>query len=398
MPDRPGGKDDEPEYNWLYGAQGRPVSGPPEPPPSDDPEPTRMLPTMSRPEASGDGPGGPRRRSTATAAPPPRLPVAPPKRPGGRRPWRRILLVVLLVWLVFLIAVPVWAWQRIGKVDASPSGQRPADQPGTTYLLVGSDSRANLSASERKKLGTGNAAGQRTDTIMLLHTGSGPNLLLSIPRDSPVNVPGYGVTKINAAFAYGGPKLLVKTIEQNTGVRVDHYVEIGFGGFVNSVDAVGGIDVCTQKQLDDPLANLHMRKGCHHVDGITALAYARTRHTQQLGDVDRARNQRKVVSQVGAKVKSPWTVINPMRYFRVADAGSGSLRISNGTGPFALARFAWAMTRVNGSNGLTCSMPIVGLSTQWDRPRALALLKLVKQDRTSDISKNLCTPSGLPTH
>ncbi|MEP6816849.1 MAG: LCP family protein [Marmoricola sp.] len=393
MPDRPTGHDDEPEYDWLYGGQNRPGSGPPQPPQSDDPEPTRMMPTIPRPGASGDGPGGPRRTSTATAAPPPRPAAAPQKR--RRRPWR-IVQVVLLLWLVFLIAVPVWAWQKIDKVNAAPSGARPAEQPGTTYLLVGSDSRANLSAAERKRLGTGNAAGRRTDTIMLLHVGSGPNLLVSIPRDSPVDVPGHGRTKINAAFAYGGPRLLVKTIEQNTGVRVDHYVEIGFGGFVNSVDAVGGIRVCTKTRLDDPLANLHMARGCHHVDGITALAYSRTRHTQRLGDVDRAKNQRKVVGQVGSKVKSPWTVLNPVRYVRVADAGSSSLRISEGTSPLALGRFAWAMTRLDGGSGKTCSMPILGLSTEWDRPRALALMKLVKEDRTKDVGKTLCTPSGLP--
>ena len=303
---------------------------------------------------------------------------------------------MLLVWLVFLIAVPIWAWQKIDKVDATPSGARPAEQPGTTYLLVGSDSRANLSKDERKRLGTGNAGGRRTDTIMLLHVGSGPNLLLSIPRDSPVNIPGRGRTKINAAFAFGGPKLLTRTIEQDTGVRVDHYVEIGFGGFVNAVDAVGGIRVCAKKRLDDPLANLHMNKGCHQVDGIKALAFSRTRHTQALGDVDRAKNQRAVVSQVGSKVKSPWTVLNPVRYFRVADAGASSLRISKGTSPLALGRFAWAMTRVNGNNGLTCSMPIVGLSTEWDRTRVLALMKLIKEDRTQDVGKDLCSPSGLP--
>ncbi len=303
---------------------------------------------------------------------------------------------MLLVWLVFLIAVPIWAWQKIDKVDATPSGARPAEQPGTTYLLVGSDSRANLSKDERKRLGTGNAGGRRTDTIMLLHVGSGPNLLLSIPRDSPVSIPGHGRTKINAAFAFGGPKLLTRTIEQDTGVRVDHYVEIGFGGFVNAVDAVGGIRVCAKKRLDDPLANLHMNKGCHQVDGIKALAFSRTRHTQALGDVDRAKNQRAVVSQVGSKVKSPWTVLNPVRYFRVADAGASSLRISKGTSPLALGRFAWAMTRVNGNNGLTCSMPIVGLSTEWDRTRVLALMKLIKEDRTQDVGKDLCSPSGLP--
>ena len=352
-----------------------------------------MMPVIPRPETSGDGPGGPRRTSTTTAAPPPRPPRSPEKK--KRSPWR-IVRIVLLVWLVFLIAVPVWAWTKIDKVDAFPSGDRPDKQPGSTYLLVGSDSRENLSREQRRRLGTGDAAGRRTDTIMLLHAGRGPNLLLSIPRDSLVPIPGHGTTKINAAFAFGGPKLLVETIEQNTGVRVDHYVEIGFGGFVNSVDAVGGIRVCTKSRLVDPLANLRMSKGCHHVDGVTALAYSRTRHTQANGDIDRAKNQRKVVSQVGDKVKSPWTVINPVRYFRVADAGAGSLRISKGTGPLALARFAWAMTRVDGSKGLTCSMPIADLAVHWDRERALALLKLVKEDRTDDIGKDLCTPTGLP--
>ena len=397
MPDRPRGSDDEPEYDWLYGARGQGAGAPP-PPQSDDPEPTRMMPVIPRPETSGDGPGGPRRTSTTTAAPPPRAPRAPENNRGekkNRSPWR-IVRIVLLVWLVFLIAVPVWAWTKIDKVDAFPSGDRPDKQPGSTYLLVGSDSRENLSREQRRRLGTGDAAGRRTDTIMLLHAGRGPNLLLSIPRDSLVPIPGHGTTKINAAFAFGGPKLLVETIEQNTGVRVDHYVEIGFGGFVNSVDAVGGIRVCTKSRLVDPLANLRMSKGCHHVDGVTALAYSRTRHTQANGDIDRAKNQRKVVSQVGDKVKSPWTVLNPVRYFRVADAGAGSLRISKGTGPLALARFAWAMTRVDGSSGLTCSMPIADLAVHWDRERALALLKLVKEDRTDDIGKDLCTPTGLP--
>ena len=105
-----------------------------------------------------------------------------------------------------------------------------------------------------------------------------------------------------------------------------------------------------------------------------------------------------MVSQVGDKANSPWTVLNPVRYFRVADAGAGSLRISKGTGPLALGRFAWAMTRVDGSSGLTCSMPIADLAVHWDRERALALLKLVKEDRTDDIGKDLCTPTGLPQH
>ena len=307
-------------------------------------------------------------------------------------------MVLLVAWLVYLLAVPLWAWSNIEKVEADPAGDRPADQPGTTYLLVGSDSRKGLSAAENKRLGTGGVGdvGQRTDTIMLLHTGDGPSMLLSIPRDSLVDVPGRGTTKINSAFAIGGPRLLVKTIEQNTGVRVDHYVEIGFGGFVNSVDAVGGITICPTQRMVDPRANLRIRKGCQEVDGVTALGYSRSRHTSRYGDIDRARHQREVVSAIGSEVKSPWTFLNPVRYFRVNQAATSSLRVSEGTGPVALATFGLAMTRVNGSSGLTCSMPIADQEIHWDRQRALALLRYVKEDRTGDIPQRLCTPTGLP--
>jgi LCP family protein required for cell wall assembly len=214
--------------------------------------------------------------------------------------------------------VPLYAWTQVEKVDFEPGGNRPEDQPGTTYLLVGSDSRAGLSKEERKELGTGNASGQRTDTIMLLHTGDGPNLLMSVPRDSIVEVPGHGTTKINAAYAFGGAKLLVKTLENETGIRIDEYVEIGLGGLAGVVDAVGGIEICPTQNMKDPLANLNIKKGCQEVDGATALGYARSRHTSGIGDIERVKHQREVVAAVGDKVVSPWTFINPVRYWRLS--------------------------------------------------------------------------------
>jgi LCP family protein required for cell wall assembly len=283
---------------------------------------------------------------------------------------------------VFLVAVPVYAWTSVSRVDATPDGARPEDQPGTTYLLVGSDARAGL-------------AGQRTDTIMLLHTGSGPNLLLSIPRDSQVEVPGQGVTKINAAFALGGAPLLVRTIEDATGIRVDDYVEIGFTGFVRMVDAVGGITICPETAMRDPQARLNIGKGCQEVDGETALGYARSRKTQQLGDIDRARHQREVVSAIGSEVVSPWTVLNPVRYWRVVTGGAESVRVSDDTGPVAAGTFATAMTRVDGDTGLTCGVPIADLAVTWDTERADALFELIRTDRTDDVGA-LCTPSGRP--
>ena len=379
--------DDGPsDYNWLYGTR-RTGGGSSGRPPAD-PEPTRVLPTLNRPEERPED--RPAERPSPRSAPPARRPVK-----SRRRPLRWVL-VLLLLWLVFLVAVPIWAWTEIEKVDADPGGDRPGSQPGSTYLLVGSDSRENLTAEERRRFGTGEAEGRRTDTIMLLHTGDGPNLLLSIPRDSIVDIPGQGSDlKVNAAYALGGPELLVQTLESETGIRIDNYVEIGFGGFVGIVDAVGGIEICPEQPMKDPLANLDIEKGCQEVDGPTALGYARSRHTSALGDIDRARRQREVVAAVGDEALSPWSVLNPVRYARLAAAGADALAVGEDTGPFDTARFAFAMTRVNGENGLTCTVPIADLAVHWDRERALELFELIKEDRTAEVSDDLCRATGL---
>ena len=295
----------------------------------------------------------------------------------------RWLVALVAAWLLYLVAVPVYAWTSLSTVGAEPRGDRPEDQPGTTYLVVGSDARKGLS-------------GRRTDTIMLLHTGRGPNLLLSVPRDSLVEVPGHGTTKINAAFAFGGPKLLVQTVEQSTGIRVDHYVETGFNGLVKMVDAVGGVTICPETAMQDPLARLDIPEGCQEADGRTALGYARSRKTQSLGDIGRAQNQREVVGAIGSEVLSWQTVVNPVRYWRVVTGGAESVKVSDGTSPFSAAKFAVGMTRVNGSSGLTCGVPIADLAVHWDRERADRLFALIAEDRTGEVGNDLCRPSGMP--
>ena len=380
-------------YDWLYALDGTPRPGWV---PAEDDQPTQqqwpVAPDRGREAASTyDRFGGPppvRIAPTPGGPSGPGTPLLPGTagRPRTRRQKRsglRWLWLLLLAWLAFLVSVPLYAWTSVSRVDATPAGERPGDQPGTTYLLVGSDARSGLE-------------GRRTDTIMLLHTGSGPNLLLSIPRDSLVEVPGQGTTKINAAFAAGGAPLLVRTIEGETGIRVDDYVEIGFTGFVRLVDAVGGIEICPETAMRDPQAQLDIPKGCQQADGETALGYARSRKTQELGDIDRARHQREVVSAIGSEVVSPWTVLNPVRYWRVVTGGAESVRVSEGTGPLAAAGFATAMTRVDGENGLTCGVPIADLAVNWDTERAEALFELVRADRTDEIGRDLCTPSGRP--
>ena len=430
-----------PEYEWLYGAGGPsgdesevgtptgsddgPRSGRHRSAPTGD-DATRPVPRQERPEETRVMPIQPPSQSQAVitgrqrraqlrseaedtvqrrATRPTPPPVAPPPTSGksrrglgGFRPRFRFRYVwlLLLLFVVFLVVTPLIAWNKVTKIDAMPSGDRPGDQPGTTYLLVGSDSRAGLTPEERKELNTGAAAGQRTDTIMLLHTGSGPNLLMSIPRDSLVPIPGHGTTKINAAYAFGGPKLLVRTIEANTGIRIDDYVEIGFSGFVGLVDAVGGIEICPKEDMVDADANLRIKKGCQDVDGKVALAYARSRHAQQLGDLDRAAHQREVVSAVGNEAVSPWSVINPFRWWNLNMAAADFVNIDEDTGPVTAAKFAAAMTQVDGENGLTCGVPISDLAVHWDEARSDRMFQKIQQDDTASIGKELCSPSGLP--
>ncbi len=411
MPERPppggprGGSDDGADFGWIYGDQT-----------PSDPDATRAIPQQPRrqpspqPRQPAPGPGddertqvlGAQQRPYQSPRRPEPAPVRPAPPPAGSsagrsRRWRprpRYLLLLLVAWLVFLVGVPVYAWSQVEEVRFAPSGERPDDQPGTTYLLVGSDSRGDLSEAERRELGTGDAAGQRTDTILLLHTGAGPNLLMSIPRDSNVEVPGYGTDKINAAFAYGGPRLLTQTIENETGIRVDEYVEIGFGGFVDVVDAVGGVEICPREAMQDPLAKLDVEKGCQEADGATALGYARSRKVSALGDIDRARRQREVVSAIGAEVVSPWSVVNPWRYWRLNGAGAGAVAVGEGMGPVRAAMWASAMTNVDGDAGLTCGVPIANLNVDWDPERAPQMFRAIIEDDTESITPELCSPTG----
>jgi LCP family protein required for cell wall assembly len=311
------------------------------------------------------------------------------------RRWGRIVLAVVVAWVLFLVVVPIYAWSRVAKVDAEPSGPRPADGPGTTYLIVGSDSREGLTRAQKRDLGTGSASGQRTDTIILLHVadGSGPNVMVSIPRDSYVDIPGHGMNKINAAYAFGGPKLLVRTVERATHVRVDDYVEIGFAGVVDVVDAVGGITVCPRTSINDPKAGgLKMQAGCQSVDGHVALDYSRSRAFPK-GDITRAYHQREVIAATGHQAASWQTIALPWRYWRVSLAGADSVTVGDNVGPLAFVRLSWAMANSGGSRTKRCVVPYSSLGTStsvgsvvtWDRTRARALFRHIQSDDTSAI-------------
>jgi LCP family protein required for cell wall assembly len=311
-----------------------------------------------------------------------------------RNAFRAVAVLVVLA-LAWLVGVPAYAWSQVGRVDDAPAGKRPANQPGQTFLLVGSDSRAGLTKAERKKLGTGSSAGQRTDTLMLLYVPPGGRpALISVPRDSYVNIPGNGKNKINAAFAFGGAKLLEQTVEQSTGLRVDGYLEIGFGGFVNVIDALDGIQMCLPKAIKDTDSHLNLPKGCQDLDGTTALGYVRMRKADPRGDLGRVERQRQMLAAVAAKAASPATVLNPVRYWRLNTATAESIRLGQDTSLWQMAALGLAMRKVAGGDGLTLTVPVsdpgaltpVGSAVLWNDQKAAAMFADIARGDTSKLA------------
>jgi LCP family protein required for cell wall assembly len=331
------------------------------------------------------------RGQVGTVSPPPqKLPRWMRVRP--RRPrWGRRLGVALLVVLALLLGLAVWVDLRLQRVDAlTDSADRPAATPGADWLIVGSDSREGLSAEQRRRLGTGQAAGRRADTMMLLHIPrSGPPTLVSLPRDSYVPIPGRGRNKLNAAYAFGGPRLLAQTVEQVTGIRIDHYMEIGFDGFASVVDAVGGVRICVREPINDPNAALKLKAGCQELNSKQALGYVRTRASAR-GDLDRVERQREFLGALIDKATSPGVILNPFRNLRLMLNGTNAVAVDDGDHIWSLVRVPLAMRSISGGGGIATTVPVAGTQTVsgagsvvlWDREKARALFDALRQDRS----------------
>lgn len=343
---------------------------------------TRMMPAGPR------GPRGPQQT-------PPR--PARPARPRRRkRTWLRVLIVIVLIialWIGLLVWAGLSAWGKVTKVDAFPSGNRPAGGKGTNVLLVGSDSRAGLTSAQGRALGTGGSSvgggTGRTDSIMVLHMpDSGKPTLVSFPRDSWVSIPGHGQGKINSAFTIGGPKLLVQTIEQASGLRMDNYMEIGFGGFAGVVDSVGGVRMCLKQDVNDKDAHINLKKGCQVLDGKNALGYVRSRHAFATGDLARAEHQREFLGALMKKIASPSNLLLPWKLKSIGSAGAKGVAVDKGMSPIQALKIMWALKGIS-NGGVSVQVPIANpnyfvagqSAVLWDKTRALQLFDDLNNDR-----------------
>lgn len=311
----------------------------------------------------------------------------PPRRKPGR--FRRVATALLSIIALLLVGMWVYLEFAIERVDAIDEWDgQPAAAEGTNWLIVGSDSREGLTDKELRRLRAGDAkvaSGRRTDTIMVAHIPDNDTkpTLLSFPRDLNVEIPGHGVNKINAAFSLGGPKLLAQTVESATGLRLDHYAEIGFGGFANIVDAIGGVEMDIKSEMYDTLTQIRIKPGNQTLDGAEALAFVRMRHSSATprSDLDRVVNQRKFIGALADEIASPATLLNPFDVIPLLSAAPDALTIDDGDHLHNLVGLAWAMRGISSGGMLTTTVPVTSAAaTDMDEAKSQQLFDALRQD------------------
>ena len=248
--------------------------------------------------------------------------------------------------------------------DAFPGGARPVATAGAeNVLLIGSDSRAGSGVDDD------GAQGGRSDTLMLAHVPADRKAvyLMSIMRDSWVDVPGHGTAKINAAYAWGGIPLTVQTVEQLLDIRIDHVAEIDFAGFRGMTDALGGVTVESPQAFTTRGPDAHqIVAGPNHLDGEEALAFVRTRYAFADADHTRVRNQQAFMRGIVDGLLSKDTATNPARIQDFVSATSKYLAVDAGLTFRTLVDLGWSLRDVRADDLHTFTMPTAGGGTAPD--------------------------------
>ncbi|KUL42576.1 LytR family transcriptional regulator [Streptomyces sp. NRRL F-4489] len=291
----------------------------------------------------------------------------------------------------------------IGRVDAFQGiSDRPGGGAGLTFLVVGTDGRDKLTDAEKEKFHLGGAPCHCTDTLMLVHLSADRSRasVVSLPRDSYAEVPAHQdadgrrhprhALKLNAAYAEGGPNLTVRTVEHMTGVHIDHYLEVDFTSFMRTVDAVGGVEICTVRPLRDRYSGLDLPAGTSRLGGGQALQYVRSRHVDASADLGRMQRQQRFLAALVDRITSTGVLVNPVRLKEVADAVLQSVRADAGFGAADLTDLAQAMRGFGPASSEFASVPLrgaaenvpgLGSTVRWDPVEAPKLFRALREDR-----------------
>jgi LCP family protein required for cell wall assembly len=330
---------------------------------------------------------------------------------------------------ISIVAISAISWAGLGRITAAiPKidafgglDNRPKkESSAVNYLIVGSDTREGLSRAEIKRLkvgGTEVAAGKRSDTMLLIHISKKRDkaAIISIPRDTYALIPEHTTTqgkvipathsKINSAFNWGGAPLLIQTFEEMSGLRIDHYIEVNFVGFVRMVDALGGVEICTKKDIDDPKSHLVLPAGRHTLDGVDSLKYVRTRQFDGLGDLGRMKRQQEFAGAMLRKATSAGVLLNPVKMIDFINSALDSVVTDEGLSQGDLLTLGKQLRNLSASSVRTLTIPLkyynyskngVSAAVLWDPVLAPELFERIKNDDAL-LDKVKADPSASPS-
>ncbi|MEU6677453.1 LCP family protein [Streptomyces sp. NPDC046925] len=267
-------------------------------------------------------------------------------------------------------------------------------------LLMGTDGRDTITQEEKRKYRAGGIACDCTDTLMLVHVSESRKhvSVVSLPRDSYAEIPAHrdestGVVrpahpgKINGAYAQGGPALSVRTVEGMTGVRIDRYLQLDFRRFMDSVDTVGGVEVCTPRALRDKTTKLNLAPGTHRLGGGRSLQYVRSRHVDNSADFGRIQRQQRFLVGALRSVVGKNVLADPLRAARLSRSLVGAAQADRGFSTRQLLALAGDLGRIPSSSMEFTTVPVKGFSSslngalEWDRAKAGKVFGALNRDR-----------------
>ena len=326
-----------------------------------------------------------------------------------------VLKVVGVVLLLVIAAAGGLLWQisrtydnnvqRLPGVFDNITGERPAKPTSgaaanaLNIVLVGSDRRAPGQTTGDDATDDEWVPGaQRTDTIMIIHVPSDRSeiYLISVPRDSWVPIPRHGTNKVNAAFSFGGPTLMVETLEQLTDVRMDHFAIIDFEGFKSMTAAVGGVDVTVAKTVTDPRSHRTFTAGVNHLEGDAALDFVRQRYGLPGSDFDRIQRQQAFMKALAGKAVSSGTLTNPSKLLNLLDAVTKALSVDEQLDSGAMRSLAFDLKGVRSNDIKFITAPVAGFGrsaagasyVKLDQAKSKTLWKAMRTDTMDEWVKN----------